>query len=144
MENRNIDRLIEIASLLKSKDLSCFDEFYEYTKTKTYNIIYALVRNQTITEDLLQDTYVKFLNNLESLKEDVNPVGYLTTIDQAFKFLIDREVKGTGMNRQEKMDNLKVFQYFDINSNAYRSARLENIQSITIKGVLYNVENDET
>ena len=80
MENRNIDRLIEIASLLKSKDLSCFDEFYENTKTKTYNIIYALVRNQTITEDLLQDTYVKFLNNLESLKEDVNPVGYLTTI----------------------------------------------------------------
>ena len=56
----------------------------------------------------------------------------------------DKGVKGTGMNRQEKMDRLKVFQYFDINSNAYRSARLENIQSITIKGVLYNVENDET
>ena len=56
----------------------------------------------------------------------------------------DMRVKGTGMNRQEKMDRLKVFQYFDINSNAYRSARLENIQSITIKGVLYNVEDDET
>ena len=54
----------------------------------------------------------------------------------------DMGVKGTGMNRQEKMDRLKVFQYFDINSNAYRSARLENIQSITIKGVLYNVEED--
>ena len=56
----------------------------------------------------------------------------------------DMGVKGTGMNRQEKMDRLKVFQYFDINSNAYRSARLENIQSITINGVLYNVEDDET
>ena len=56
----------------------------------------------------------------------------------------DMGVKGTGMNRQEKMDRLKVFQYFDINSNAYRSARLENIQSITIKGVLHNVEDDET
>ena len=56
----------------------------------------------------------------------------------------DMGVKGTGMNRQEKMDRLKVFQYFDINSNAYRSARLENIQSITIKGELYNVEEDET
>ena len=56
----------------------------------------------------------------------------------------DMVVKGTGMNRQEKMDRLKVFQYFDINSNAYRSARLENIQSITIKGKLYNVEDDET
>ena len=56
----------------------------------------------------------------------------------------DMGVKVTGMNRQEKMDRIKVFQYFDINSNAYRSARLENIQSITIKGVLYNVEDDET
>ena len=56
----------------------------------------------------------------------------------------DMGVKGTGMNRQEKMDRIKVFQYFDINSNAYRSARLENIQSITIKGELYNVEDDET
>ena len=56
----------------------------------------------------------------------------------------DIGVKGTGMNRQEKMDRLKVFQYFDINSNAYRSVRLENIQSITIKGELYNVEDDET
>lgn len=56
----------------------------------------------------------------------------------------DMGVKGTGMNRQEKMDRLKVFQYFDINSNAYRSARLENIQSITIKGELYNIEDDET
>lgn len=56
----------------------------------------------------------------------------------------DMGVKGIGMNRQEKMDRLKVFQYFDINSNAYRSARLENIQSITIKGELYNIEDDET
>ena len=56
----------------------------------------------------------------------------------------DMGVKGTGMNRQEKMDRLKVFQYFYINSNAYRSARLENIQSITIKGKLYNVEDDES
>lgn len=30
-------------------------------------------------------------------KEVKKPVGYLTTIDQAFKFLIDREIKGTGM-----------------------------------------------
>ena len=30
-------------------------------------------------------------------KEFKKTVGYLTTIDQAFKFLIDREIKGTGM-----------------------------------------------
>ena len=30
-------------------------------------------------------------------KEIKKPVGYLSSINQAFKFLIDREVKGTGM-----------------------------------------------
>ena len=30
-------------------------------------------------------------------EEVKKPVGYLTTIDQAFNFLIDREIKGTGM-----------------------------------------------
>ena len=53
----------------------------------------------------------------------------------------DKGVKGTGMTRQEKMDKLQVFQYFDLNSNAYRSARLENIQSITVKDKLINLED---
>ena len=38
-------------------------------------------------------------------KEVKKPVGYLTTIDQAFKFLIDREVKGTGMKELNKIMN---------------------------------------
>ena len=38
-------------------------------------------------------------------KEVKKPVGYLTTIDQAFKFLIDREVKGTGMKELNMIMN---------------------------------------
>ena len=38
-------------------------------------------------------------------KEVKKPVGYLTTIDQAFKFLIDREVKGTGMKELNTIMN---------------------------------------
>lgn len=53
----------------------------------------------------------------------------------------DEGVKGTGMNRQEKMDKLQVFQYFDINSNAYRSARLENIIDFTINEEVTKLED---
>lgn len=56
---------------------------------------------------------------------------------------VDKTLKGTGMSRHEKMDRLQVFQYFDLNSNAYRSARLENIQNVTIKGEVINLEDDE-
>jgi hypothetical protein len=44
----------------------------------------------------------------------------------------DKNLKGTGMNRFRKMENADVFQYFDIERNAYRSALLENIRSIGI------------
>lgn len=54
---------------------------------------------------------------------------------------IDNMVKGTGMNRQEKMDKLQVFQYFDINSNAYRSARLENIMEVIINEEVIKLED---
>lgn len=50
-------------------------------------------------------------------------------------------VKGTGMNRHEKMDKLQLFQYFDINSNAYRSARLENIIDLTINEEVIKLED---
>lgn len=53
----------------------------------------------------------------------------------------DKNVKGTGMNRQEKMDKLQVFQYFDVNSNAYRSARLENIMELIINEEVIKLED---
>lgn len=53
----------------------------------------------------------------------------------------DQLVKGTGFNRQKKMDLWKVFQYFDVNSKAYRSARLKNIIDVKIDDVLYTLED---
>ena len=49
--------------------------------------------------------------------------------------------KGTGMGRVEKMDKLQVFQYYDINSDGYRSARLENIIDFTINGEITKLED---
>lgn len=53
----------------------------------------------------------------------------------------DRDVKGTGMNRQEKMDKHKLLQYFDLNKNAYRSAKLENIINVIINEEVITLED---
>ena len=51
----------------------------------------------------------------ENFREEVKKaVGYLTTIDQAFKFLIDREVKGTGMEDFNTIMNKIAELRFDI------------------------------
>ena len=45
-------------------------------------------------------------------KEVKKPVGYLTTINQAFNFLIDREIKGSGMKDfnliMNKIEELRI------------------------------------
>ena len=51
----------------------------------------------------------------ENFGEEVKKaVGYLTTIDQAFKFLVDREVKGTGMEDFNTIMNKIAELRFDI------------------------------
>jgi len=54
-----------------------------------------------------------------------------------------KEVKGTGFNRDQKMKEWNVFQYFDINSHAWRSAKLENIIHIEIGNKRYILKEDE-
>lgn len=80
-------------------------------------------------------------------------VNYITSLDKELEFELtykkingelrianaklrdkesDKNTKGTGMNREEKLNKHKLFQYFDINKNAYRSAKLENIEKAII------------
>ncbi|MDU2291926.1 MAG: hypothetical protein E7D69_17995 [Clostridium celatum] len=47
-------------------------------------------------------------------KETKKAVGYLTTIEQAFKFLIDREIKGSGMSDFKTIMNKISELRFDI------------------------------
>lgn len=65
---------------LKSNDMSCFDELYENSKKNVYFAIYAIFRNEEITKDLMQDTYILFLSNVQKIKDGTPLVPYLVTI----------------------------------------------------------------
>ncbi|MCF0118070.1 MAG: RNA polymerase sigma factor [Bacilli bacterium] len=72
--------LKSIVISLKSERYDEFDKFYQLTKRKVYFSIYSLLKDQAQSEDILQDTYVKFLQNLQSLEDGINPLGYLLKI----------------------------------------------------------------
>lgn len=55
------------------------------------------IESDVLNVTVYEHSVVKEKESKNFGKEVKRSVGYLTTIDQAFKFLIDREVKGTGM-----------------------------------------------
>lgn len=76
---------VEIKELfihLKRGEMEYFNDFYELVKTKIFYNIYALTKDYSLSEDLLQDTFVKFLKNIKSIKNEDSILGYLVLLSK--------------------------------------------------------------
>ena len=60
-------RVKEIIKELKNNDYRSFDEFYSMTSKLVYYIIAGIIRNKDTVEDLMQDTYLKFIQNIPKI-----------------------------------------------------------------------------
>lgn len=58
-------------------DYSSFDEFYFTVKQQVFYNIMSLTSNFEVAEDLLQETFLKFLESVNKLKPDGNILGFL-------------------------------------------------------------------
>ena len=56
--------------LLIQKDERAFKIIYDETKRSVYAIIRSIVRNEDITEDLMQDTYVRAIEKIRTYKKN--------------------------------------------------------------------------
>lgn len=52
----------ELIYLLKIKDTSALEYLYDYYSKALYNIIYQIVQNDEVSEDVLQETFIKIWN----------------------------------------------------------------------------------
>ncbi|MCF7924784.1 MAG: RNA polymerase sigma factor [Candidatus Izimaplasma sp.] len=66
--------------LLIEKDNEAFETVYEHTKRGVFSIIISLVRNKTVTEDLMQDTYIKMIEKIKQYKRGRNFNAWLMQI----------------------------------------------------------------
>ncbi|MDD3382338.1 MAG: RNA polymerase sigma factor [Bacilli bacterium] len=73
-------RLEELISLLKNGKMEFFDEFYYETKNNVYFTIISILKDQSLAEDIMQDTYLKILDSLSMYKENSNPFAWIITI----------------------------------------------------------------
>ncbi len=64
----------------KCNNYANFQSFYKETSKQIYFTAYSILKSHEESEDIMQDTYVAFLNNIDSFKLGTNIYGYLTTI----------------------------------------------------------------
>lgn len=63
-------------------DEKAFNEIYEDTKGKIFANIYSYVKSKEVSEDILSDTYIRFINSIKDLTPDKSILGYLYTISR--------------------------------------------------------------
>lgn len=80
MEKIDTKEMSIIVKSLKENNLEMFDRFYDLTKKQVYFAIMSILKNKESTEDIMQDTYMRFLNNIDKYKENTNVVAFLVTI----------------------------------------------------------------
>lgn len=75
-----MDRIKEITYELKEKNYDSFDEFYNLTSKLVYHVIIGIVSRREVAEDIMQETYTKFLENIKNVSLDNSPMAYLVQI----------------------------------------------------------------
>lgn len=58
-----IERLVEQAC---AKDIKAFEQLYQHTCGALYGIIFRITQDKALTEDLLQDTFIRIWKNMDS------------------------------------------------------------------------------
>lgn len=101
---------------MKNGDMSHFEAFYEETKKQVFYNILAILQDHQLSEDVLQDSYVKFLDKLPTLDEEENVLGYL--------FVISRNI-ALDVLRKKKTEENYIQNYEEDNNHYYEESVID-------------------
>ena len=59
----------ELLARAKGKDREALSELYEITQLDVYRTVHAMIRDEDLTLDIQQDTYLKAFAHLDQLRE---------------------------------------------------------------------------
>lgn len=84
-----------IIEQIKLHNQEAFAMLYNDTKNAVYSIIYAIVKQRQTTEDLMQDTYLRMLQNIHQYQPKVKFTTWLLTIAKNIAIDYYRKNKNT-------------------------------------------------
>ena len=76
------DNIRDLVIKMKEDVDKYFPAFYELVKKPIYLNIYSYIKDKDETEDILQKTFIRFLDNLLNIKDSSSPLGFLYVISK--------------------------------------------------------------
>ena len=117
----------EIARRLKSRDPHAMADLYDRYGRAAYSLIFRVVRNAAIAEDLVQETFLRVWNRVQSFDERRGALGpWILTVarNRAIDYL--RSVDGrmsSGALEIDKLENPAMFSGFEDSALSIDRAR---------------------
>lgn len=138
--------LKELLIQLQNDKMEYFDEFYNLTKNKVFYMSYSILQDYHLSEDILQDTYVKFLKHKNKVKVDGNILSYLLEISKNLSL--------NYVNKHKKVVNIDniIFKYEEQYQEEFEELKLvkdmkkilnENEFQIVILKIINELTNNE-
>ena len=75
-----METIDQIIVEFKQHNYTSFDTFYNLTKNQVFYAIVSIIKDKSLAEDLMQDTYMKFLEKIDQYKLGSNVSAYLSSI----------------------------------------------------------------
>ncbi len=126
----NMDDIIEEFRL---SNYDHFEKFYNETKKTVFFSIAAIVKDNSVIDDLMQDTYVRFLENIDKYKTKTNINAYLSTM--AHNITINY------YNREKRLIHDETLFEFIPDSSSHEQ-EYENIEAIEMLKNLDDIEKE--
>ena len=135
--------LKELLIQLQNDKMEYFDEFYNLTKNKVFYMAYSILQDYHLSEDILQDTYIKFLKHKKKVKVDGNILSFLLEISKNLSLnYVNKHKKVVNINNivfkyeeqyQEKFEELKLVKDMKkiLNENEFQIVILKIINELT-------------
>ena len=138
--------LKELLIQLQNDKMEYFDEFYNLTKNKVFYMAYSILQDYHLSEDILQDTYVKLLKHKNKVKVDGNILSYLLEISKNLSL--------NYVNKHKKVVNIDniIFKYEEQYQEEFEELKLvkdmkkilnENEFQIVILKIINELTNNE-
>lgn len=134
-------RLDEYIMAFRKKDYQMFDDFYALTSKSVYYSIISIVKDEDITADLMQDTYMNFLNKIEQYKFGSNVYAYLSRIGRNLSINYYNKYKKeihSDLILESIESNEKVFQEDDIDILKLLNYLNQNQREVVVLHVINN------
>lgn len=118
-----MEKMEQIIVELKQNNYASFDEFYNLTKNQVFYAIVAVIKDRMLAEDLLQDTYLKFLEKIDQYQLGSNVYAYLSQIGRNLainlynrrkkEFHNDEIIEQIPAQEESKTDDEEIFKLLD-------------------------------